>query len=182
MTTFDDATHTITVELDANGARRKFACRANEGASCRRTCADGCEDWNDAEHEHTMIDAGHCLILEWFENDGAADELLLGSYEIFSGSIAPHWNGGGYDYELVSTEAECDPAFHEIARDRGASFCAECGTRLVATALPSPAVIRAVAAIDAVLTQHSWKDGTRTPADSSFGEGLKRARQVVLTS
>ena len=181
MTTPDNH-HRLTVEIDKWGTHRKFACSAPVGAVCRRTCTEGCESWDDT-HEHEMKDSGHCLILEWLENDDAPDELFSGgSYEIFDGPIKMIWNGDCYNYELIAHEPSCNKLSHDIALDRGATFCAECGVQLAAVALPSSAIQRAVARIAAITTEREWSkvNAPRALTSDPFIEGLKSARRTLL--
>lgn len=72
--------HTLHIEaVDAVDVflRARISCQASEGAWCRMQCPEGCEEWARTGHEHALVDAGHCLAFEWFEN---ADDDVMGCY------------------------------------------------------------------------------------------------------
>jgi len=89
----------ITIERDDIGA--KFTCRATAGAPCHLMCPDGCESWDPADHEHELVDAGSCGLLDFIENDDC------GVWELYDGEPGPLRSGPvtlTYNDEYVSWE------------------------------------------------------------------------------
>jgi hypothetical protein len=90
-------THTVQISGDRWNDRPAltFTCDAAEGADCRLTCPQGCDTWELPDHEHTLVDAGECLVVTWLqegdETYGGKDGALLASVP-----IEVEWTGGGY--------------------------------------------------------------------------------------
>lgn len=84
MSDYPGLDHLLTVTLNADGDLvHKITCHAPEGALCRITCDDGCEEFEFEGHEHLLIDSGECMPLVYLEN---YDENVR---EMYDGDVRP---------------------------------------------------------------------------------------------
>ena len=80
-------THHIALTIDRDDIDAKITCSAPAGAGCRLTCPMGCESWIFGEHDHELVDAGTCLLLEFIENDEST------MWELYDGAPGPLHSG-----------------------------------------------------------------------------------------
>ena len=96
-------------------------CHEREGAPCRLTCGEGCEEWggikSDADGafhavetlgdpiQHRMVDSGECQAVVWLNEDDAGLEELGAEtqpdFEIGRFRIKPVWTGEGFEWERL---------------------------------------------------------------------------------
>src|SRR6202051_2884971 len=79
-------------------------CHAVEGADCRLMCREDCEAWSVTDHEHTLFDAGKCLVVEWIENTGVL-ESHIGTHEPTDGFIDTEFDGDAYTWWYSEVDA-----------------------------------------------------------------------------
>ena len=65
-------THHIALTIARDNFEGKFTCTATPGERCRLTCTAGCESWYYEDHEHDLVDAGSCGMIEYIESDSAS--------------------------------------------------------------------------------------------------------------
>lgn len=98
-------------------------CNEPEGADCRLTCEDGCEEWDGIDRDlngvayhlvpagdgavspHGMVDSGECQVVLWL-NEAAVplEELSVESrseFEVGRFRIKPVWTGSGVEWERM---------------------------------------------------------------------------------
>jgi hypothetical protein len=81
--------------MDDGYVSATWQCHADEGGDCRLTCPAGCESWNIGDHEHELVDAGKCLVIEWLE-EMELEESHHGHVTLYSGRFDYEWDGDGY--------------------------------------------------------------------------------------
>lgn len=91
--------HSVVWVINDDSIEGVVQCNAVEGADCRMWCPDGCESWNLTDHEHTLVDYGSCLFVEWMDN--ASDGVLgahRGSHAVESGCIQIEWDDDAWTW------------------------------------------------------------------------------------
>lgn len=91
-----ESCHEIILTIDGYGVDVHWTCSATEGAWCRLTCPEQCEEWFE-DHVHALVDAGECVVLPWLENNAAWDETYSGPpQQVRCGPIFVEWDNPGY--------------------------------------------------------------------------------------
>ena len=91
--------HTVKVVIDEHGEIQwTFTCTAPEGARCRLTCPEGCEQFNYDAHEHPFVDYGECVHKEWFDNAGAEATYEGGGFTLCEWVIDGGWDGDSWTW------------------------------------------------------------------------------------
>jgi hypothetical protein len=88
--------HSVSWLLSDDWIEGTVTCHATEGADCRLDCPEGCESWDCVDHEHALVDSGHCLVVEWLENTGVL-ESHAGNHAPIDGFIEVEY-GDGYTW------------------------------------------------------------------------------------
>lgn len=88
MSDYAGTDHRLTVTIENEGALRfSIECNAPEGAQCRLTCDDGCEEFTFEGHVHPLVDSGECMPMVYLDNAGESIQ------EYYDGPIAPLVDG-----------------------------------------------------------------------------------------
>lgn len=101
--------HTLKVVLDRDTVCLSIVCHEPDGATCRRACQKGCEDFcaNPAEH---IKPTNYCLAKEWIDADnnmaecyaGGGDELPLHDGML----INVDWTGDYYEWTAIKESVD----------------------------------------------------------------------------
>ena len=102
--------HYLSVRLEKNCDEADVAlsieCQSPEGASCRLTCPEGCEEYGE-DHPHLLASTNdYCNAVEWIENDDESLHLSYsgdptGSFPLHNGTeVDVIWEGDYYSWRL----------------------------------------------------------------------------------
>lgn len=97
--------HSVRFTLEDGRLYARWTCHAAEGADCRMRCPGECEEWDlvehDADHDHKLVDAGHCMVVEGLEAVEDIEDCHQGEDVLYDGPM--EWDyDGGYTFRLPS--------------------------------------------------------------------------------
>jgi hypothetical protein len=118
--------HHVEWHLSRERVDGNVRCFAPEGAFCRLTCDQGCEEWGP-DHEHPLTDSGCCNVVEFLVNGDSIEDVYDGPSTLLrSGFIEPEWQGDHYTWHyrderevLQAMLAAPDPAKGHYATNEG---------------------------------------------------------------
>lgn len=116
----ETAVHRIEWTHDEDRTTARVVCDAPEGADCRLTCDEGCEEWTIERDEsgpfhsvctleddlrHDMRDMGECNVALYLNEGECIEEMRSGDPSpivVGSVSVIPVWEGGYYSWRVSS--------------------------------------------------------------------------------
>lgn len=93
--------HIMRVEFHIGWTHLRAECHAPPGSRCRMVCAQGCEEWNYDDHEHSFEPVDYCCVVESLNADDPADAYGSSAHvPLFDGMpITYCWDGDYYTWE-----------------------------------------------------------------------------------
>lgn len=96
MSDYPGLDHHLTVTIgDEGDVDCTIRCEAPEGAQCRLTCDDGCDEFTYDDHEHPLIDSGECMPLVYITSGDSVREFYQGPVSpLRDGPVILTYHGG----------------------------------------------------------------------------------------